>query len=249
MNRSPFARFLATVVWCTFISATTTSLWFAPVGPSPEELVSGFDLARWITTTGPLEMAATLLRYVALGMACRFTLLTIAAFGLGSLGARHTAARFAARLPAVGRKALRPVAAATVATGLTVSSLVPAGAQEAVPTTTEPAPTATLTHLDDNGWPDYTYPSTIEQLTDLGIDLSDVLATPSGQASTVVDTWTVQTGDNFWSIAERTAPQGATLQQVARHWLHIIDTNRAALPQPGNPDLIYPGMQLDIPTP
>ncbi|MCP3937898.1 MAG: LysM peptidoglycan-binding domain-containing protein [Actinomycetia bacterium] len=247
MNRSPFARFLATVVWCTFISATTTSLWFAPVGPSPEELVSGFDLAHWTTTTGPLEMAATLLRYVALGAASWFTLLTITALVLGSLGARHAAARAAVRLPAMGRKALRPVAAATVATGLTLGSLVPVGAQEAVPTTTEPAPTATLTHLEDTGWPDYTYPSTIDQLEDLGIDLSDIESTPSGRTFLAVDTWTVQTGDNFWNIAERTAPADATLQQVAQHWLQIIETNRDALPQPGNPDLIYPGMPLNIP--
>jgi hypothetical protein len=49
--------------------------------------------------------------------------------------------------------------------------------------------------------------------------------------------------DCFWNIAGRPWVYGDS-----RQWRLLYDANRAKLPSPGNPDLIHPGMVLDIPS-
>src|SRR3546814_9255760 len=87
--------------------------------------------------------------------------------------------------------------------------------------------------------------------------------TPSGPAtpgtigeepSTSIDgTRVVKAGESFWSIAEDVvkASSGgdATIQEVTSYWADLIEANRADLPDPGNPDLIYVGPTLQLPSP
>ena len=61
----------------------------------------------------------------------------------------------------------------------------------------------------------------------------------------------VQPGQSFWTIATglvqqrlRTPPTPA---QVGPFWLDLIAANAARLPEPGNPDLMYPGQMLVVP--
>lgn len=61
----------------------------------------------------------------------------------------------------------------------------------------------------------------------------------------VTRTWTVAPGESFWSIAERNAPDGA---DVAMYWRTLIDANRDRLADPGNPDLLFPGQELSLPS-
>jgi hypothetical protein len=49
--------------------------------------------------------------------------------------------------------------------------------------------------------------------------------------------------DCFWNIAGRPWVYGDP-----RQWRLLYDANRAKLPEPGNPDLIHPGLVLDIPS-
>jgi hypothetical protein len=49
--------------------------------------------------------------------------------------------------------------------------------------------------------------------------------------------------DCFWNIAGRPWVYGDS-----RQWRRLYEANRAKLPEPGNPDLIHPGMVLDIPS-
>jgi LysM repeat protein len=66
-------------------------------------------------------------------------------------------------------------------------------------------------------------------------------------------TYVVQHGDHLWGIAEKTLEKtwghSPTDAQVIPYWEQLISTNRAALIDPGNPDLILPGQTFTLPTP
>jgi len=63
--------------------------------------------------------------------------------------------------------------------------------------------------------------------------------------------WIVEPGDHLWSISEQlvaaNTDRPASDAEVGRYWLRLIETNRSSLPDPTNPDLIYPGMRLRLP--
>jgi hypothetical protein len=65
--------------------------------------------------------------------------------------------------------------------------------------------------------------------------------------------WTVQPGDHLWHVAEATladawgrAPSDA---EVAPYWTVVVEANRARLVDPGNPDLVHPGLVVTLPEP
>jgi hypothetical protein len=74
---------------------------------------------------------------------------------------------------------------------------------------------------------------------------------PVNSRDGVGSSWVVGPGDCLWSIAEATlaAARGRppTTQEVAPYWLRLIEANRARLPDPDNPSLIFPGEVLDLP--
>ena len=60
----------------------------------------------------------------------------------------------------------------------------------------------------------------------------------------------VRAGESFWSIAEDevlTSVDEATDADVADYWRHLIEVNRARLPDPTNPDLLWVGTALTLP--
>lgn len=61
--------------------------------------------------------------------------------------------------------------------------------------------------------------------------------------------WIVDTGDSLWSIAAETLRErhpGASDREVARYWSRLLEANRARLVDPGNPDLLVPGQELEV---
>jgi hypothetical protein len=66
--------------------------------------------------------------------------------------------------------------------------------------------------------------------------------TPALPAQYTVRPWNVSK-DCFWNIAGRSWAYGDSTK-----WRLIYNANKAKLPQPDNPDLIHPGMILDIPS-
>lgn len=57
-------------------------------------------------------------------------------------------------------------------------------------------------------------------------------------------------GEHLWGIAADTvsAATGSTdPHDVAAYWIELIEANRHRLPDPRNPDLIHPGMRVDLP--
>lgn len=61
----------------------------------------------------------------------------------------------------------------------------------------------------------------------------------------------VQPGEHLWSIAANHlgAVRGhtPTAAEIAPYWHRVIEHNRHALPDPANPDLLYPGIELQLP--
>ncbi len=81
--------------------------------------------------------------------------------------------------------------------------------------------------------------------------LLDGPATPTGTPSSpppvqgTGNTHLVVEGESFWSIAADRVGDG----DVVDHWLRLIEMNRHRLVDPDNPDLIHPGLELDLPHP
>lgn len=75
-------------------------------------------------------------------------------------------------------------------------------------------------------------------------------AAPEG-AAPEPPTWTVEPGDDFWSIAEtvvgRPATGPADSSRVAPYWSRLVAANRDRLAVPGDPDLLFPGQVLVLP--
>ena len=65
-------------------------------------------------------------------------------------------------------------------------------------------------------------------------------------------THAVRPGESFWTIAEtvvfRTNPT-ATDREIARYWEELVRANASNMPVPDNPDLLYPGIVLQLPRP
>lgn len=62
----------------------------------------------------------------------------------------------------------------------------------------------------------------------------------------------VRSGESLWSIAQDTLAEAwerePTDAEVLAYWHRLIDDNRAMLPDPDNPDLIFPGDRLHLPS-
>jgi nucleoid-associated protein YgaU/DNA-binding SARP family transcriptional activator len=65
--------------------------------------------------------------------------------------------------------------------------------------------------------------------------------------------WEVEQGDHFWHIAKTTLEQAwdrsPTDAEIAPYWRDLVDMNRDRLAPPGDPDLIHPGQQFQLPHP
>ena len=78
-----------------------------------------------------------------------------------------------------------------------------------------------------------------------GFDESDTGDTAAG--------WTVTAGEHFWGKATDTLEQSwnrpPTDAEVIPYWQQLIDTNHDLLAPPGDPDLIHPGQEFELPDP
>jgi nucleoid-associated protein YgaU len=121
--------------------------------------------------------------------------------------------------------------------------------------TTSPATTSPTTTAPSTTSPTTTSPTASVVNTTLPIAATPTSASaPSAQSASTDQvrpgTWVVKGGESFWSIAEqlaRTSNQQAAAQTVGSIWTQLIEYNRANLPVPGLPDLLYPGQVLVVP--
>lgn len=76
---------------------------------------------------------------------------------------------------------------------------------------------------------------------------------PSRGMATAPDVVVVTSGDSLWSIAQDALIDAGdavpTDAAVERYWRQLIEANLSTLVEPTNPDLIYPGQVIALPTP
>jgi len=196
--------------------------------PWPEG-VSRAQIERWLNDEGAVRASFALARAAALGLAVYMALLAVLTL-VAALSGASVAARVALR---IALPSLRPLVAPITAITLTVSSAVPAFAQER----DEPAPVMQVVASPDANPPVMRF---------------EAAQPPSRAASpsSPVRTHTVAPGDTFWSIAEdvvRTEARSTSDHDVLSYWRALIDLNRDRLRVPGEPDLIFPGQVFELP--
>jgi nucleoid-associated protein YgaU len=94
-------------------------------------------------------------------------------------------------------------------------------------------------------------PTSAPPIAVLHID-ADLTAPAATVATTAPQTYVVQPGDHFWSIAESQLHAATSLavtdDDVADYWLRLVDANRDRLVQPGDTDFLLPGQTVVLPS-
>jgi hypothetical protein len=205
---------------------------------------------EWMATTPPVEAAFALVRVAALVVAWYLAAVTVLGLTVRLLRApRLAAATDRLTVPSVRRLLGGAGMALGLAGGLApLAGPAVAVAQTAVtsaPDATAPETTITMRRL----------PPAEPQPPAAVAPPPTAVTPPSAPEAPTVEpsSWTVQPGECFWTIAEqvlsRASGRPALDQEVVPYWQKLIEANRAALVDPSNPDLVYPGQTFTVPAP
>lgn len=200
------------------------------------------DLDLAATPTGTLEgpdaaaaLVMALARLATLGIGWYLVAATVVTLSAGLAGVAGAAGPLTGRLvPHTVHQGLRRVCGLTLALTATVPSL--AAADERAPITMhllaeEPAagdaPAITMRRLDP-----------------------PLASTPPSSAP-APSSHVVTRGEHLWAVAESTLAAAWSTPpadgQIDPYWRELIRRNRSRLPDPANPDLVHPGLELDLP--
>lgn len=218
-------RRLAALAWLGVLVAALLGLGMSGDGVLAPPPLSPERWAAWASGRTALVAAASLLRLAAL-VAAGY-LLAITSLGLLAAGARRRRALVAlARWsPPVVRWLLGAGFAGTLAVG-------PAGAAPA-----SPPPTMVLLPEDRSPTTTTTVPP-----------VPSPSPPPAAPAAPIL---ILAPGDHLWSVAARTLAEvrgrPPTDREVAPYWRLLVELNRPQLPDPADPDLVFPGDVLRLP--
>ncbi len=222
--------------------------------------------STWLVGREPVVVAFAVVRLLALVAAWYGLVVAVVGVGLRLVSAEHLAS-LVDRLTLVP---LRRLVSATVAVGLSATTLAATGAgaatTAAAPSVPAPAPVST-TVVGPAAAPPGGPPATVtmHRLDAAGTAPPGTQPPPAGPGRAVettpgtvagevrADTWTVQPGQCFWSIAEaalgRAWGRPPTPPEVVPYWHRLIEANRAELADPHNADLVFPGQVFALPSP
>jgi hypothetical protein len=218
-------RRLAAAAWVAVLAAVLVGLGRAGVGALAPPPLSPGAWAAWAATRTPVEAAAAVLRLVVLAGALYLLAVTVVGVAAGLLRRRRAVVAVARWSPPVVRWLLGAWLAGALAVG-------PAAAAP-----DRPPPTMVL--LPDER------PTTT---TTTGVP---VPAPPAAPAVPAEATTTLAPGDHLWSVAARTLAAAwgrpPAEREVAPYWRLVVERNRAELPNPDDPDLVFPGEVVRLP--
>jgi hypothetical protein len=207
------------------------------------------ELHGWVAARGSVVAAFALLRQAAVLIA--WYLLAATILGCVVRALRLGAARALVdhlTVPAL-RRFVGSVTSAGLASIVALGPSTPAGAEPPRPgiavmhqLNSQPTPTPTPTTVVSPA------PTALMRQLDGG---SEASIEPVATTATVDDMWTVAPGDSFWLVAQEhlAATTGASPseREVTRYWRALIEANRASLPDPLNPDLLFAAAVLVLP--
>lgn len=157
-----------------------------------------------------------------------------------------------AAAPPVLRRASAPPPATSATTAPPTPQLAPAlrpippaPAAATTTTTTEPPPPPPQGADDDAAPPGLPAPEDVAPVAPESAPPPAPATTPSPHPLSG-GTWRVGPGDSFWFVAESVVDGPEA--EVARYWRTLVAANRDRLRHPDNPDLLYVGQDLVLPT-
>ena len=186
------------------------------------------------------ELVMALVRLVALGLGWYLVAATLLTLLVGLAGAARTTTR--RLVPRTVHEALRHVCGLTIALTAAVPTLAAADERPAItmhrladdPATGD-APVITMRRLGP--------PATV---TPPAASDPAPNAVPPAPASHVISQ-----GEHLWAVAESTLASawGAppTDREIDPFWRELVRRNRSRLPDPANPDLVHPGLEVEVP--
>jgi len=223
------------------------------------------DLSGWLDGSTFEDAFGSVLLLVALVLAYWLALSTLSCLA-ASLSGRPTAVRAVRRLtfPPIRRLVGRAVAlslAASAVVGPSVPAMAnlagdgraevivevdseghlhPPGTTEAPTGEEEPADTIVPPHLQ------------VPPISDPGDGVEEPVPPEPRIDGSMPHTVSVRRGDHLWSLSEhhlQRAWNRSSLDdhEIARYWVQVIEANQATI-RSGDPDLIYPGEVITLPT-
>lgn len=225
--------------WVLALGVAATALQWAGRGPlSGPPLTDPAGWGPWLEGRDPIAAAFGVLRLVAL--AGLWYVVAVATVGaVLRLAGAASLVRLADRVTIAP---VRRMLAGSVTLGLAASGVL------AVVTPALRAPLAAATQEASTDTP----PSTVTMHLLSPTDDAPPAAPQATPASTP-DTWTVRSGECFWSIAESVLAErwgrSPTDSEIVPYWLRLIDANRHELANGDDPDLVFPGQVFVVPAP
>lgn len=224
--------------------------WFATLGglllglhAAGSGVLAGPDLTApgawgdWAAARTAPEAAMAVLRLVGIGLGWYL----LAATTLGVVARLVGGARTVELADVVLLPVVRRVVQVGLGVGLAGAVVAAAGAGRGVPP--ERVPTAADVALATTPDPTTTTTTTTT---------APAPAAPQ-PAAPVVRTWVLQPGDHLWSIAhhvvEEQLGRPPTESEVHPYWRTLVERNRQRLPHPQDPDLVYAGLEIELPLP
>lgn len=211
------------------------------------------SLGDWAAARGPVEAAFAVMRVVVVALACYLLFVTVLAvvLRLGRAG-RLVTAFDVLTLPWVRRIVQGALGVGLVGATLAAVGSVAAGPAAGQSRTLTAADARLAADADDRP----------REGDDLLVRLPDVepapptmqrVDEPAAAVAALTAEVTLAAGDHLWSVAEKAladawgrAPSDA---ELAPFWEQLVEANRDRLPDPRNPDLVFPGEVLTVPTP
>jgi nucleoid-associated protein YgaU len=194
----------------------------SPPPPSPSGWVA------WASGRAPVEAAAAVLRIGALAAAGYLLAVTVLGLAAVLLRRRRAVAALARWAPPVVRWFLGAWLAGALATG-------PAAAEG-------PSPPPTMVLLPDED------PAPVPPAP---VPVPTAPRAPAVVPAPSVPTTTLGPGDHLWSVAARTLAtawgRSPADREVASYWRLLVELNRSSLPNPSDPDLVFPGDVVRLP--
>jgi hypothetical protein len=252
MRRTVRAALTAGLIACTLWLLD----WTGRGSLSPPPLTSFADLVAWFANRDPAIAMFALLRLgvVVVGWC------VAALFGLAAT-ARLLRVDWLTRVadaltwPAVRRLSAGVAGAGLASGGGLAMAPAPAIAEPADPNPEAARPTERLIAIDAAGLPSETLVALDDAVP--GDEEATMTWLPPGKAvvptpspSRSPETWVIEPGEHLWAVAEQhlaeawgRSPSDA---ETAPYWRRLVERNRPRLPNPDDPDLVYPGLEIEL---
>ena len=232
------------VAWFAGLAGLLVGLHAAGRGAlaGPDQAAPG-TWADWTSGRTAPEAAMAVLRLVGIGLA--WYLLAATAIGLVARllgGARSVELADLVTLPFVRR-----VVQVGLGVGFAGAVVAAAGAGRGVQVERVPTAADVALATDD------TRPQATTTSTPTTTTTTAAPAAAAPQPAPAVRTWVLQPGDHLWSIAEHVVEEQVgrrpSEREVHDYWRTLVERNRQRLPHPQDPDLVYAGLEIELPLP